>query len=556
MTAYYPCLPLLIGETLTMNLVADKHANRQIVTVLLAIVFAVAYGQDLLYDSNQHTYFLHGLADAGLGFVSDDWMANTVDPFVAFSWLVSVSYQYLPAWFFYLFYALILGLFSYSIIGIAAVVSGTDVLSRQNRQQTGCCFLLVCFICSGFLQWLSLNTIGSDIGKVFYSGVAGQYILGKVFQPSTFGVFLIISVYAFLRQRAFWAVLFLAIAATFHPSYLISAAALTLSYMVLTLLPFSSQSNTSQSNTSQSNTSQSNTSQSNTSQKLRKSLLIGLFSLMLVAPIVIYSLVAFAPTSAEMLHQSQSILIDQRIPHHAKPNVWFDASTVVKLMVVLLALWVVRKQQLLLILLIPFVVGLGLTLVQIFIDSAFLALLFPWRISAFLLPLASFVLVAGGVSLAFKWFGSWVSQYHKVIDVVLVAGIGGLLVSGLWIQSGKVPLDSQLESHIAATRMATDLYLIPVKLKRLRLQGGVRVFVDYKTHPYKDNEVIAWYKRLQRANQFYAADNAKQCGALQHMSVEYGITHMVNFRRKGLLHCPSLEISFDDGEFVVYRLVP
>ena len=48
--------------------------------LLLALVFAAAYTQPVHYYSNQHQYLLHGLADAGYGNLSNDWLAHTTDP--------------------------------------------------------------------------------------------------------------------------------------------------------------------------------------------------------------------------------------------------------------------------------------------------------------------------------------------------------------------------------------------------------------------------------------------------------------------------------------------
>ena len=48
--------------------------------LLVACVFSLAYGQAPLYYSNQNQYFLHGLAQAGVGHLHEDWLANTVDP--------------------------------------------------------------------------------------------------------------------------------------------------------------------------------------------------------------------------------------------------------------------------------------------------------------------------------------------------------------------------------------------------------------------------------------------------------------------------------------------
>jgi hypothetical protein len=56
----------------------------------------------------------------------------------------------------------------------------------------------------------------------------------------------------------------------------------------------------------------------------RAAFLQGLVALLLVAPVVIYNLVSFAPTSAAEFAESQSILAHFRIPHHAEPERWCD----------------------------------------------------------------------------------------------------------------------------------------------------------------------------------------------------------------------------------------
>ena len=55
--------------------------------ILLAAGFALAHTQSPLFFSNQNQYLLHGLADAGYGHLSHDWLANTKDPTPAFSFL-------------------------------------------------------------------------------------------------------------------------------------------------------------------------------------------------------------------------------------------------------------------------------------------------------------------------------------------------------------------------------------------------------------------------------------------------------------------------------------
>ena len=91
-----------------------------VVTLFLSVVFAAMYTQAPLYDSNQNSYFLHGLSDGRLGFLSNDWMATTTDPFPVFSVLVELTYRELHPHFFYFYYFSLLVIFSYTVLGIAS----------------------------------------------------------------------------------------------------------------------------------------------------------------------------------------------------------------------------------------------------------------------------------------------------------------------------------------------------------------------------------------------------------------------------------------------------
>ena len=84
-------------------------------------VFAVIYAQSPRYTSNQNQYFLHGLARAGYGFLQTDWLANTLDPTPLFSLLVSLTYRVFQTdILFYLYYAVLLGIYLFSLLGIGA----------------------------------------------------------------------------------------------------------------------------------------------------------------------------------------------------------------------------------------------------------------------------------------------------------------------------------------------------------------------------------------------------------------------------------------------------
>ena len=91
------------------------------------------------------------------------------------------------------------------------------------------CILPPGAFCSG-------RTLGDNWMYLLEDGVADQRLLGSVFQPSAFGVLLVLSIYLFLDEYPYWAVICAALAASFHPTYLLGAAALTAAYVLLRLV--------------------------------------------------------------------------------------------------------------------------------------------------------------------------------------------------------------------------------------------------------------------------------------------------------------------------------
>jgi len=441
-----------------------------------------------------------------------------------------------------------------------------------------------------------------DPNGLLTSGVAGQYILGPYFQPSVFGVFIVFSIYVFLRDKPFVAIVCLAIAATFHSTYLLSAAVLTCTYMAVIVVK---------------------------DKNYRKALLLGITALVLVMPILIYNYLNFRPTTADIFAQAQSILVDYRIPHHAIVTHWFGKSTLFQIIVIALSIYLVRHTQLLPILLGPFIAATILTAAQVLTGNKSLALLFPWRISVFLVPIASSIILANIVSVIFQIFQQSPSKYRSLqrpirlalliggITIVVLSlvsdfvGIGaqsgfgmkqffGIIVGfvlltasltvprwqevfsvlqqtrilRLLLQSailGTIIMLGYLGVHhtitllntprvgvtaatrfIASTYQPGNLYLIPPDMESFRLAARVPIFVDFKSHPYKDTEVIEWFNRVELAKAFYASSGDTACNILQNICDKYGITHVIS--KSPIVNCGMLRELYRDEDFVIYEV--
>jgi hypothetical protein len=84
---------------------------------------------------------------------------------------------------------------------------------------------------SALARWCSFQWLGDDYPWFFQGGLAGQYILGSMFQPSMFGVLLIVAVCLFVRGWTFAAAACAALAAVMHSTYLLPAGMLVLGMM-------------------------------------------------------------------------------------------------------------------------------------------------------------------------------------------------------------------------------------------------------------------------------------------------------------------------------------
>ncbi len=490
-------------------------------TLFLSFLFALAYAQSPLFSSNQNTYFLHGLAQSGQGFLKGDWMAKSADPFPLFSFLVEQSSSFLPTFFFHIYYLVLLVIFMMSALGIAV-----EVWSFRHAKSVFAYFLLITALFSLLFSFASSNLLGFDLSHLFQNGLAHQYLLGRVFQPSSFGVFLLLSIYLFLKKKHVWSILALAVAVNFHATYLLSAAVLTLAYLLILFKE----------------------------KRKKKALAIGVLSLLLALPSLIYSYATFANQPQESILAAQKILIDFRIPHHAKVEKWFGIVSLFKISLILLAAFLVRKKrEIYLIMAVPFSIALLLSLLQVVTQSYFLALLFPWRVSVVLVPLSVFVLGGALVerlsehsSFQFLWGKNSNIAYLILICIFVLSGVISFF---LQYKNDTQRRGLLIEEEVARTKKPSSEYLIPPELERFRLGSKAAIFVDKKSHPYKADEVRDWYKRLTLANRFYAEENA-DCTFLEHLMDEKRLTHVVDER---LLNCPFLILTYSDSDFKLFE---
>ncbi len=195
----------------------------------------------------------------------------------------------------------------------------------------------------------------------------------------------------------------------------------------------------------------------------------------------------------------------------------------------------------------PFAVALALTLLQIRWPHDELALLFPWRISVFLVPLASTLLVS-----AIVW-RLVAHRFHRLAALVFVGVSLVPTVAGAATWRGILanPGQTRLTTWVGATRQPGQLYLIPPELELFRLQTAVPVFIDRKSHPYKDAEVLEWIRRNDWAGRFYNRGN--DCGVLGELAATYGVNRALVRSPVGPEPCAGWSELWKDRDFALWE---
>lgn len=524
-----------------------------------ALVFGISYTQAPLYYSNQNQYFLHGLAAGGRGFLGDDWLANTVDPTPVFSALIATTYRYLNETVFYAYYILILGLYFQSMVGLFSVLSG----ARPGSWQRGCFITALLIVHSALFRVLGAYLIGQDYLWFVQAGLAGQYLLGPVLQPSVIGVLLLVSIHRFLLDQPFLAVTCSSLAGVVHSTYLMGAALLTLAYMVILTRE----------------------------GRCKHALLAGSLALLLVMPIVIYDVQAFGPTSAEAFVQCQHVLVDERVPHHAVPATWFDAIAAGQIVWIVCGVVLARGSRLFPVLAVALIGATVLSVLQITTGNDTLALLFPWRASVYLVPVSTAIILARSITAAAHRLKVNDERPPVIWKCLYATSIGLLVAGGTSIQYHelgyrKSPEEVPLLTHVRDTATRGDCYLLPVELPRIplvngsplsaqsrsifsgdsnvprvafdlqrfRLATGVPIFIDFKSIPYKDVEVLEWQARIQLNRQLYDYLRANELAKLHRECARHQITHIVT-RDDCDLGGSLFHLHHEDPRYRVYRLV-
>ena len=511
------------------------------------IAFGTSYAVLPLYSSNQNHHFLIGIARAGEGYLRDDWIAGTVDPFPLFTALVWILHRAGLEGLHYLVYLLLLGAYVYGLLGITERVFPPSPATRTSER-----LVWLAAICV-----LHNEVVGYVIGvplkqmpwwQMTHWGVAEQEIFGHgAFQASSFGLLLPLALRWFLERRPVAAASLAAAVVVVHVSYALTAAALTLAFMVV---------------------------ERRRTGGYRQSLAIGSTALIIALPAVVYAAVAFAPTNAAVSAAAAAILA-RHLPQETDPSVWFGVKAALQVVLIVGGIGLSEDTDLLAPLAFVFAVGVVLSLIQFVTHSASLALLFPWRVSVLLVPVATALVVriaivrtrigvrrrAAAIAVAVIAVSMIASSVRMALNFAyyndyrpLTTRLDRVIPAGWRADFARAlrPDTLPMMDFVRRSLVRGELFLIPPDLERFRLRSGAPAVVDAKSHPYKDVEVLEWSARLALSRRFYATGD---CAVLREILTRYGVNRVVFDASAAVgTPCEGLDQTYVDPTFAVYRV--
>lgn len=466
---------------------------------------------------NQFTYFLPGMAAADYGYLSEDWQASAGSPFVVFNAIIT-GLQAID---------FLVGVRVIEVLLVLAFALSAQILLQaarpavpQGRNAPYLLALLLLLICL-FLPMMMHGHAGQRLLGMSDRAIHGTFLkptyFGMYLQPSEFGILLILAVAMFVARARRWPYVLAAATGVLHQSYLLSGAFLVSAFLAWDVL---------------------------VSRRWQDALAGGAMALLIAMPIVIYSAARFGAGDPELMARATAILAEIRIPHHAMPTHWFDRVEALKIVVEIcgtaLAFCVNRRLGFVM------AIALGLQLVAtaaaMLADSHSLYLMFPWRISTVLMPLA---MIATGISLVRAGLSSPVAG-HLAGPIARIVLIALLAAPALFVFTQRVEefavRSSEDGGSVAQFRDADYLAMIaavrgdggpgqvylhdPGRYASFRLLSGLPAFVDLKSHPYRAMGVIEWWDRYVWAQRIFSGE--RDCDAALVAEIRArGITHVI-----------------------------
>jgi len=345
----------------------------------------------------------------------------------------------------------------------------------------------------------------------FFSGVAGQSVIDAGYQPASFGIFFFVGIYFFLKDKFIFSILFICLAASFHPTYVLHSGFLVLGILTSLL----------------------------NLKKYTNFFKILFLYVALILPITIFIITNFMLIDNELAEIGKKIMFD-RIPHHADIHYWLSYKDIIFLLTYFISLYLIRNNQKFFILFLVFgLCSIFLSTAQYFLDNKSLALAFPWRTSVFIAPISLIIIIS--------FLITKINQTSKKLNIFAYSLI--ILISIFFSAKSHYFKNLNLQFNdklklvydIKKNSDSIERLLIPVNLGHIRMYSGLPVFVDWKHPAFRYDQIINWKKRLDLAKRFYGSSTIdEQIAILREIQKLENISHIIIKKNKVFVDCEDL----------------
>ena len=449
-----------------------------ILYLILSILFAITIQQFPFFKGNS-LHLLHAIKDFDTNKLHNDWIANQTNHLPIFTYLNNIILQVFPINILHVVHSSLLVICPFFIFLICKN-------EFQNLNRTSLAFI-----------WFSIFILIYHEHS-FFGGLAGQDIINEGYQPASFGVLFYCGIYLYLIRKYFYAVFLICLSASFHPSYVIHSGFLLFGFFIYFF-----------------------------SVREYKLLLKVLASyIILILPITIYIILNFLLIDKELSSTGKLILLE-RIPHHALIDNWFSYKDIISILIYTISLFIIRKNKKIFLPLLVFgFLSILFSTIQFLTQNQSLALAFPWRASVFLIPLSSMIIMSFCIN---KLLSKKINL--NIIGVLLfLIMFSFFFVKNHFIKNINQNFYTKLELSKEINKNYNNIQriLIPVDLSYIRMNTGLPIFIDWKHHAFKYDELIMWKKRINLANKFYeSSDQVKQKNILNDINRIEKVSHIL-----------------------------
>jgi len=367
----------------------------------LGAIIAMAYPWHPLYSGNQNVYLVHALARTIMPGMQSDPIFLQPDPFPLFTWL-SIAIINVHPLCMHLAYALLNGVY---VRALFRLVQTLVPEALEGARLLPFCALFVLLHTNELWGSLLGTLTGTDLRWFFDSGLAEQGILRGYWQPSVFGVFLLLGLSLWFEGRIVAAMASVAVAGAFHANYLFLGGCIGTVILLRSIMQGS----------------------------FRKAMLGAIVAAVIVAPSVYLTFRDFViidPTKAADIADAARQLAIGHV--HFDPHQWLNAKTLVQAILFIIFIFLFRDDKRLRLTFLLAALALMGTIVAMLFPGSTLHSLTPWRMSVVLFPMAFTLILARSCQRASHFGPVVIGSLFLLIEIIAFRLFGRAGQAHIW----------------------------------------------------------------------------------------------------------------------------